>query len=90
MEQESLKKQFELERTKKDNEIKIAVADAEAKAKILGAEAEAKSISLVGDALAKTPRMIELEMVKKWNGIMPVTMTGNNSGLLIPIGQDKK
>lgn len=89
MEQESLKKQFELERAKKDAEINIVNTEAQAKMKILAAEAEAKAIQTVGDALAKTPKMIDLELIKKWNGVSPTVVAGNTNSIILPTSQQK-
>lgn len=59
--------------------------------KILAAEAEAKAkaIQTVGDALAKTPKMIDLELIKKWNGVSPTVVAGNTNSIILPTSQQK-
>lgn len=47
----------------------------EAKQTIEKAKAEAEAIRITGDALRENPSLIELESVKKWNGVLP-TYTG--------------
>lgn len=61
--QQAEAKEFELQKAKKDAEIKIVAA-----------EAEAKSVKITGDALASVPQMIDLEVIKKWNGVAPQTV----------------
>lgn len=67
--QQAEAKEFELQKAKKDAEIKIVTA-----------EAEAKSVQITGDALAKVPQMIDLEIVKKWNGVAPQTVVIGDDG----------
>jgi regulator of protease activity HflC (stomatin/prohibitin superfamily) len=69
MEQQSLQKQYELDKAKKEAEITVATA-----------EAQARSIQLQSDALQKSPTLIEYEKVKKWDGKLPVTFMGGGSG----------
>ena len=58
MEQQSLAKKYELDKERKDAEIIV-----------VRAKASAESINITGDALAKNPKVIQYEIVKKWNGI---------------------
>lgn len=62
MEQQSLQKQYELDKAKKEAEITVA-----------NAEAQARSITLQTQALEKSPALIEYEKVKKWDGKLPDT-----------------
>jgi regulator of protease activity HflC (stomatin/prohibitin superfamily) len=48
----------------------------EAKQRIAQAEAEAQAIRITGQALANNPALVELEAVKKWNGILPTYSGG--------------
>jgi regulator of protease activity HflC (stomatin/prohibitin superfamily) len=73
MEQQSLQKQYELDKARKEAEITIA-----------NAEAQARSIQLQSEALQKSPALIEYEKVKKWDGKLPETVIsggGNNATL---------
>ena len=69
MEQQSLQKQYELDKARKEAEITIA-----------NAEAQARSIQLQSEALQKSPALIEYEKVKKWNGKLPDTVISGSSG----------
>jgi regulator of protease activity HflC (stomatin/prohibitin superfamily) len=40
------------------------------------ATAEAMAIKIKGDALRENPQLVQLEAVKKWNGIMPIVTGG--------------
>jgi prohibitin 2 len=79
--QQAEAKEFELQKAKKDAEIKIVTA-----------EAEAKSVKITGDALASVPQMIDLEVVKKWNGVAPQTVVidggGSNTNTVLPLVRD--
>jgi prohibitin 2 len=78
-EQESLAKQFALEKSKKDAEITI-----------IAAKAESEAITIRGKALAENPSVIELEVVKKWNGVSPSTLVigeGSASKIVLPISK---
>ena len=75
MEQQSLQKQYELDKARKEAEITIATA-----------EAQARSIQLQSDALQKSPMLIEYEKVKRWNGKLPETViTGGSNGTLFQL-----
>jgi len=74
MEQQALQKAYELDKARKEAEITVA-----------NAEAQAKSIQLQSQALAKSPALIEWERVKKWDGKMPNTVIGGNSGTLFQL-----
>ncbi len=77
-EQEALAKEFELDKARKDAEIAVVAA-----------EAEAKSVQIKGDALKSAPEVIELEIVKKWNGIPPTTVVSGKGGanILLPLSR---
>jgi regulator of protease activity HflC (stomatin/prohibitin superfamily) len=58
-----------------------AVADAEA-IKLL-AQAEADGITAVAKAMGTNALIVELERVKKWSGVLPVTVMGDQPELLM-------
>ena len=77
--QTALKKEFELNSERKEAEI-VAVK----------AEAEAKAVKIRGEALVSNPLVLQLEVIKKWNGISPsVVVLGeggaNGSQIVLPI-----
>lgn len=75
-EQEALAKNFELEKARKEAEITI-----------VNAEAEAKSVKIKGEAIKFAPDVIELEIVKRWNGVSPQTVVVGKGGgnVLLPL-----
>jgi prohibitin 2 len=80
--QNALKAENDLKRIKTEAEQKVAQAKGEAEATLTKAVAEAQAIKITGDALRENPQLVQLEMVKKWNGVMPVFMTSGNGVLL--------
>jgi prohibitin 2 len=75
-EQQALAKEYELKKAKKEAEITV-----------VNAQAEAESVKIKGEALATAPRVIELEIVKKWDGKAPQTVVTGQGGanVLLPI-----
>jgi len=75
-EQEALAKAFELDKARKDAEITV-----------VNAEAEARSVKIKGEALKFSPDVIQLEIVKKWNGVSPTTVVTGRGGadILLPV-----
>ena len=56
-------------------------AQIEADKKVASAKGEAEAIQIRGDALAKNPEVINLELINKWDGKAPDTLvTGGNGG----------
>lgn len=79
MEQASLEKSFELERERKTAEITV-----------VRAKAEAEAVQLVGASLRENPTVIDMEVVKRWNGVSPQTLLVGQSGgasVVYPIGK---
>lgn len=64
-------------------------AEVEAEKKVASAKGEAEAIQIRGDALAKNPSVIELELINKWDGKSPetlVTSGGSGAGsIILPI-----
>ena len=61
-------------------------ARTDAETLIIKAKADAESISIQGAALEKTPRLVELKMVEKWNGVSP-QVVGSGSNILLPMAK---
>jgi prohibitin 2 len=55
-------------------------AQVEADKKVATAKGEAEAIQIKGDALAKNPAVIELELINKWDGKSPDTLVTTGSG----------
>ncbi len=54
----------------------IETARGEAESMRLRAEAEAAAITIRGKALSENPKVVELEAINKWNGVLPVVSGG--------------
>jgi regulator of protease activity HflC (stomatin/prohibitin superfamily) len=64
-------------------------AEVEAEKKVASAKGEAEAIQIRGDALAKNPAVIELELINKWDGKSPDTLVTNGgvtaASIILPI-----
>jgi regulator of protease activity HflC (stomatin/prohibitin superfamily) len=57
-------------------------AQVEAQKVVATAQGEAQAIQIRGDALAKNPQVIQLELINKWDGKSPETLvTGSGGGV---------
>jgi regulator of protease activity HflC (stomatin/prohibitin superfamily) len=67
-------------------------AEVEADKKVAEAKGEAEAIQIRGDALAKNPAVIDLELITKWDGKAPETLVTTGGGgasaasIILPIG----
>ena len=63
-------------------------AEIEAEIAVIRAKGEAESIRIRGEALATNPELIDLEIVRKWNGRVPRAVGGNSGGaeMILPLG----
>ena len=61
-------------------------AKTDAETLIIKAKADAESIRIQGEALEKAPKLVELKMVEKWNGVAP-QVVGPGSNILLPLGK---
>jgi prohibitin 2 len=67
---------------------KMQQAKTDAETLIIKAKADAESIRIQGEALEKAPKLVELKMVEKWNGVSP-QVVGAGSNILLPLGKEK-
>jgi regulator of protease activity HflC (stomatin/prohibitin superfamily) len=67
---------------------KMQQAKTDAETLIIKAKADAESIRIQGEALEKAPKLVELKMVEKWNGVAP-QVVGAGSNILLPLGKEK-
>ncbi len=65
---------------------KMQQAKTDADTVIIKAKADAESIRIQGEALEKAPKLVELKMVEKWNGVAP-QVVGSSSNILLPLGK---
>lgn len=65
-------------------------AQIDAQIAIIRAKGEAESISIRGEALAKNAELIDLEIVRKWNGRAPRVVGGEAGGakMILPLNSD--
>src|SRR5262245_20547870 len=63
---------------------KMQQAKTDAETLIIKAKADAESIRIQGEALEKAPKLVELKMVEKWNGVPP-QVVGPGSNILLPL-----
>ncbi len=63
---------------------KMQQAKTDADTMIISAKAQAESIRIQGEALEKNPRLVDLKMVEKWNGIAP-QVVGSGTNILLPL-----
>lgn len=59
-----------------------ALTDAETA--IISAKGQAESIRIQGEALEKNPKLVELKMVEKWNGVSP-QVVGAGTSIMLPL-----
>ena len=78
------------------NEVSQTIAEAdkareqakgEADAITTRAIAEAESLNIRGEAMRKNPGVVELNAIEKWNGVLPVYMTGGTATPFISVGK---
>ncbi len=63
-------------------------AEVEADKKVASARGEAEAIQIRGDALAKNPSVIELELINKWDGKAPDSLVANGTSatsIILPL-----
>jgi len=53
---------------------------------IVKAQAEAEALRIKANAIAQSPKIVQLEWINKWDGKLPEIMAGNGSGFLMNIG----
>ena len=51
------------------------------------AEGEAKALQIKGSSIASNPKIIELEWINKWNGVLPTYMLGSGQGVMLNLGK---
>lgn len=86
-EQEAAKSKFTKQKAEIDAETALVKAQGEANSSLAMAEAAAKAIKIRGDALAKNPAVIQLELINKWDGHSPTIVSGSGimgTNILLP------
>lgn len=66
------------EELKKQEAIKKDIA-------ILKAQGESEALKIKGQSITNNPKIIELEWINKWNGVLPTYMLGSNTSVMMPM-----
>lgn len=83
LEQEKIKKETLIVQAEAIKEKSILEAEGKAQAMLLERKAEAEGIELIKEASKGSDEVVALRLVDKWSGVLPVMVTGENSGLLM-------
>lgn len=67
--------------------MKLQKAQRDAEITIVNAKAEAESVRIKGEALTDNPRVVDLEIAKRWNGQSPqsVVISEGGANVLLPL-----
>ena len=71
-----------IEVTKQKEEL-LKQAEIEKNIDITKAEAEAKALQIKGQSISSNPRIVELEWINKWNGVLPTYMLGSGTNVML-------
>lgn len=74
-----------VEKAKADADVKIEAARGAAESLRVIAEAQANAINIKGKALSDNPKVVELNAIDKWNGVLPTTMIPGQSAPFVPV-----
>lgn len=64
-------------------------AQTDAETAIIAAKGQAESIRIQGEALEKNPKLVDLKMVEKWNGVAPLVV-GEGTNIMLPLSLQPK
>jgi prohibitin 2 len=65
-------------------------AKIEAETAAIKAQGEADAISIRGQAIKENPRLIELTIAEKWNGVSPLVVGAGGTNILLPLDTKPK
>lgn len=65
-------------------------AEIEARTSVIKAQGEAEAIRIRGEAIKSNPKLIDLQIVEKWNGVTPLVIGSGSSNILLPIKGSKQ
>ena len=85
-EQDALTAKNRLSQIEYEAKQKIATAYGEANATLTKAIAEAEGLRIQSEAISKSKDILQLRWIERWNGVLPTTMLGENTQILIPLG----
>lgn len=91
---EALNKKIEADQRAQQRENELREAEAEAKKTIAKAKGKAESLIISAESKAKhnelinkslSPEILKWKYLEKWNGILPTTVAGNESGIILNV-----
>jgi regulator of protease activity HflC (stomatin/prohibitin superfamily) len=57
---------------------------------IQAAQGQAEALKITGQSISSNPKIIQLEWIKRWSGVLPTVIAGSNSAFLLNLpSQDK-
>ena len=59
----------------------------EAETRVIQAGAEAKEKEILAAAISSNPVVLQLEWIKKWNGVLPQFISGDSTGIMIDFSE---
>ncbi|MDR2495540.1 MAG: hypothetical protein LBD21_00205 [Tannerellaceae bacterium] len=75
---------IEITKQKREQEIQAAI---DKNIAIQQAEGEAEALRIKGQSVASNPKIVDLEWIAKWNGVLPTYMLGSNQGIMLGINK---
>ena len=70
-------------RVAKEAEATVTKATADAEATRIAAAGEADALKLKAEAIRSSPESVKLEWIRTWNGVLPATMLGNDTSIIM-------
>ena len=87
--QQKLVAQQKVQTAEAERDANKALADGNAYRTLTESEAEAQAIALINEQLARSPAYVKLVEAKRWDGVLPRTMLGDGSGVLLGLSAAK-
>lgn len=87
--QQKLVAQQQVQSAEAQRDANKALADGNAYRTLTESEAEAQAIALINEQLARSPAYVKLVEAKRWDGVLPRTMLGDGSGVLLGLSAAK-
>ena len=76
----------EVRQAKAEADKRVATARGEAESVRIKAEAEAFAITVRAEAFRKNPEILQLDIVSRWNGVLPQVISGEGSSGMMLVG----
>ncbi len=83
--QSALTAENRVKQAEAEAKIKIAQAEGNAQAMLTSAKAEAEANRMKQQTI--TPMLLQLEYIKKWNGVLPTTQLGSGTNMMYNLGK---